>query len=82
MNSTAATNYARITGLPFTSRAGIGSYSVFSFTHGSSFTGGATTGYTELSNTTVRPTVPDSTSSDTWKDGTVYMMMSGTYEVA
>jgi len=74
-------SFARITGLPFTNMASNG-YSVMSFTHGSSFTGGATTGYTELSNTTVRPTVPNSTTSDTWKDGAVYMMMSGTYEVA
>ena len=82
VNSSAVGNYARISGLPFASRSELGSYSVMSFTHGSSFTNDALTGYTELSNTTVRPTQPGTTTSDTWKDGVVYMMMSGTYEVA
>ena len=70
---------ARITGLPFANR---NTYSVISFTHGSSFTNSAQTGYAEPSSTTVRPNQPGTTTTDTFKDGAVYMMMSGTYEVA
>ena len=79
VNTTATGEYARISGLPFTNMNG---YSVMSFTHGTSFTNDALTGYVEAASDTVRPTQTGGTITDTWADGTVYMMMSGSYEVA
>ena len=79
VNADTATKSARISGLPFNNTSAAEQYNVLAIAHGDAFTNSAAAGYVEVNSNTVRAIVPGSIATDTWKDGNVYMMMTGTY---
>jgi len=79
VNAATVSNSARISGLPFNNTSAAEQYNVLTIAHGDTFTNSAAAGYVEVNSNTVRPTVPGGIATDTWKDGNVYMMMTGTY---
>jgi hypothetical protein len=79
VNSSAVGNIGKIRNLPYPVDSTSNSYSVVNFHHTNCFTNASSGGYFNVASTTIDPVDHNSVSTSTWKDGTVWLMLSGTY---